>query len=148
MFRNDEITVDEIERAAARAHRHLARARARPTRPASRIDVIRRFAGEMPILGVCLGHQCIGQAFGGEVVRAAAADARQDLADPPRRPDHLRGLPNPFEATRYHSLIVRDARRCPTAWRSPPWTDHGRDHGRCATRSSRSRACSSTPSRS
>jgi anthranilate synthase/aminodeoxychorismate synthase-like glutamine amidotransferase len=72
-------------------------------------ELIRTFAGAIPILGVCLGHQCIGEVFGGEVVRA-------------RRPMHGKispiyhdrsplytGLPNPFEATRYHSLIVKRA---------------------------------------
>ena len=62
----------------------------------------------MPILGVCLGHQCIGEVFGGEVVPRAALDAWQDLAGAPSwQPACFANLPNPFEATRYHSLIVR-----------------------------------------
>ena len=87
-------------------------------------DLIRTFAGTIPILGVCLGHQCIGEVFGGDVVRA------QRLMHGKTSPilhdgAHLfKGLPNPFDATRYHSLLVR-RETLPKALRVTAWTKEG-----------------------
>ena len=69
-------------------------------------EVIRTFAGAVPVLGVCLGHQCIGQVFGGEVVRAPQVMHGKTSLDPPRGRGVFAGLPDPLEATRYHSLVV------------------------------------------
>ncbi len=69
-------------------------------------DAIRHFAGRLPILGVCLGHQCIGAVFGGEVVRAPYLMHGKTSAVYHRGEGVLAGLPIPFEATRYHSLVV------------------------------------------
>ena len=69
-------------------------------------DVIRELAGEVPILGVCLGHQCIGQLFGGEVVRAPSIMHGKTSLVHHDGAGVLEGLPQPFEATRYHSLVV------------------------------------------
>ena len=86
---------------------------------------IERFAGRVPVLGVCLGHQCIGQVFGGDVVRAADGDARQDVARSTTTATGVfAGLPDPFEATRYHSLVV-DRRSLPDVLEITAETDDG-----------------------
>jgi len=103
--RNDKITLDEI--AVMRPDKIVVSpGPCDPERAGVSLDVITRFAGEIPILGVCLGHQSIGQAFGGRIVRASRLmhgktspirhDGRGVFAD----------MPNPFEATRYHSLLI------------------------------------------
>ncbi len=74
------------------------------------MDAIAHFGAEhLPVLGVCLGHQAIGQVYGGRRSPRRGARARQDGRDPPRRPGVFAGLPDPFTATRYHSLVVDEA---------------------------------------
>jgi anthranilate synthase/aminodeoxychorismate synthase-like glutamine amidotransferase len=85
-------------------------------------DVIKHFAGKVPILGVCLGHQCIGDAFGGEVVRADRLMHGKTSMIVHNEVELFKGLDNPFEATRYHSLIVkRDT--LPDCLEITAWTD-------------------------
>jgi len=87
-------------------------------------DVIRRFTGARPVFGVCLGHQCLGQVFGGEVVRAAQVmHGKTSLVHHDGR-GLFAGLPDPFEATRYHSLVVEPA-SVPAVLEVSAWTDDG-----------------------
>ena len=105
VFRNDEISVEEIEAAMPRAL-VISPGPCAPDQAGVSLEAIRRLAGKLPILGVCLGHQAIGQAFGGKVVRAGRVmhgktsrihhDAQGIFAE----------IPNDFVATRYHSLVV------------------------------------------
>ena len=105
VFRNDQITLEEI--GALHPDRIVISPGPKTPKEAGiSCDLILQFAGQIPILGVCLGHQCIGAAFGGQIVRAAR------LMHGKTSPIHhdgrtiFSGLPNPFEATRYHSLLV------------------------------------------
>ncbi|MEO5657673.1 MAG: aminodeoxychorismate/anthranilate synthase component II [Nitrospiria bacterium] len=106
VHRNDCISLDEI---AARRPSHLviSPGPCTPNEAGISVDVVKRFAGRIPILGVCLGHQSIGAAFGGEVVRAPRLmHGKTSMIRHDGKTVYL-GLANPFEATRYHSLIVR-----------------------------------------
>src|SRR5215813_564776 len=105
VYRNDAITIEEIKRLKP-ARIVISPGPGVPERAGITVDVVREFAGQMPILGVCLGHQAIGYAFGGRVVRAPAP-----MHGKPSEICHdsgsiFRGLPYRFRATRYHSLIV------------------------------------------
>jgi anthranilate synthase/aminodeoxychorismate synthase-like glutamine amidotransferase len=107
--RNDRATPDEIE-AMAPGRILISPGPGRPQDAGITLAVIRRFAGRLPILGVCLGHQAIGEAFGGRVVRGP-----RPMHGKTSRIEHdasgvLRGVPNPFTACRYHSLVVADDR--------------------------------------
>ena len=105
VFRNDAITVDEVARLAPR-HIVISPGPCTPNEAGISVPLIQRFAGEIPILGVCLGHQAIGQAFGGRIVRAQRVmhgkispvthDGRGVFTD----------VPAPFAVTRYHSLAI------------------------------------------
>jgi anthranilate synthase/aminodeoxychorismate synthase-like glutamine amidotransferase len=105
VYRNDEITIDQI-REMKPDRLLISPGPGTPDTSGITLDVIREFAGKFPILGVCLGHQAIGQAFGGKVIRAPylmhgkMSEICHDSAT------IFRGLPYRFKATRYHSLIV------------------------------------------
>ncbi len=103
--RNDRITIEEIERLAPKRI-VLSPGPCTPDEAGITLDVVRHFAGKVPLLGVCLGHQAMGQAFGGRVVRAPYlmhGKTSQILHD---GRTVFEGVENPFTATRYHSLIV------------------------------------------
>jgi len=104
--RNDEITIDEL--ATLNPERIcISPGPCTPNEAGISNEVIRRFGPTIPLLGVCLGHQCIGHVFGGDVIRA---DRLMHGKTSPIQHDGrgvFAGLPNPFEATRYHSLIVK-----------------------------------------
>ena len=87
-------------------------------------DVIRHFAGRRPVLGVCLGHQCLGQVYGGEVVRAPEIMHGKTSLIRHRGQGVFAGLPDPFEATRYHSLVVAPE-SVPDELEVTAWTDDG-----------------------
>ena len=105
VVRNDEVVVEDIEHMWPE-YIIISPGPCTPNEAGISLDVVRRLAGKIPILGVCLGHQAIGQAFGGKVVRA-----KEVVHGRTSRVFHddkglFAGLPNPFEATRYHSLVV------------------------------------------
>ncbi|MEM8858014.1 MAG: aminodeoxychorismate/anthranilate synthase component II [Chloroflexota bacterium] len=107
VFRNDKITIDEI-REMAPDHILISPGPGDPDDGGVSQDVIRELGGEVPILGVCLGHQCIGNVFGGTVTRAPSL-MHGKVSQIHHNGDGLfTGLPNPFTATRYHSLVVED----------------------------------------
>jgi anthranilate synthase/aminodeoxychorismate synthase-like glutamine amidotransferase len=103
--RNDQITLDEIE-ALAPERIVISPGPGIPQNAGITVELIRRFAGKIPILGVCLGHQAIGHAFGGRVVRAPHLMHGKTSAIRHDGKTIFRDLPQPFIATRYHSLIV------------------------------------------
>lgn len=105
VIRNDKITISEIEKLSP-ARIMISPGPGKPADAGISCAVIRHFAGKIPILGVCLGHQAIGEVFGGKVIRAKnlmhgkTSQIRHDGRT------IFQGLPNPFSATRYHSLVV------------------------------------------
>ena len=104
--RNDEITLDEI-RALKPARIVISPGPCTPNEAGISNDVIRTFGENTPILGVCLGHQCMGQVFGGDVIRAPRLMHGKTSPILHNGEGVFVGLPNPFEATRYHSLVVK-----------------------------------------
>ncbi len=104
--RNDQITLEEI-RALAPARICLSPGPGRPEAAGICNRVVQEFGPTIPILGVCLGHQCIGAAFGGEIVPAPRLMHGKTSAVEHKAAGVFSGLQNPFEAMRYHSLIVR-----------------------------------------
>ena len=105
--RNDEVTPDEVE-AIAPTHIIISPGPCTPAESGVSVDIIRRFAPHIPILGVCLGHQCIATAFGGKIVRAARLMHGKTSQIHHDGMSVYRGLPSPFVATRYHSLTVEE----------------------------------------
>ena len=109
VFRNDKITLDEIE--ALRPEKIvISPGPCTPKEAGISCDVITRFGGNTPILGVCLGHQCIGAAFGGEIIRAPSIMHGKLSEVTHDRQTIFRSLKNPFAAMRYHSLVIHPER--------------------------------------
>jgi anthranilate synthase component II len=105
VVRNDEITVADIENLAPEKI-VISPGPCTPNEAGISMEVIRSYAGKLPILGICLGHQSIGQVFGGEVVRARQVMHGKTSPIHHRGQGVFRTLSQPFEATRYHSLVV------------------------------------------
>ena len=119
--RNDQITIDEIETLSPERIM-ISPGPCTPNEAGVSLEVIRHFAGKVPLFGVCLGHQSIGQAFGGRIVHA-----REIMHGKTSMIKHLgqgvfRGLPNPFEATRYHSLVIEKT-SLPDCLEITAWTE-------------------------
>jgi len=106
VFRNDETSVAEIE-ALAPERILISPGPCSPAEAGVSCEMITHFAGKLPVFGVCLGHQCLGHVFGGEVVRAARLMHGKTSPMKHNNEGLFAGMPNPFEATRYHSLIVK-----------------------------------------
>ncbi len=103
--RNNAICVDEIE-AMSPDKIVISPGPCTPNEAGISVETIQRFAGRIPILGVCLGHQCIGHAFGGRIIRASKLMHGKTSMISHDTKGVFAGLPDPFEATRYHSLVI------------------------------------------
>lgn len=122
VLRNDAIDVAGI-RALAPSRIVISPGPGTPDAAGITLAVIQELAGVIPILGVCLGHQAIGQAFGGKVVRAGRIMHGKTSPIHHRGTGVFAGLPNPFEATRYHSLVVAPE-SLPACLEVTAWTEH------------------------
>jgi anthranilate synthase component 2 len=123
VFRNDEITIEGI---AARKPDRLVISPG-PCSPAEAgisVEAIRHFAGKLPILGVCLGHQAVGAAFGGKIVRAQQLMHGKTSVITTTREGVFAGLPEKFTVNRYHSLAIERS-SCPPELAITAWTDDG-----------------------
>ena len=106
--RNDELTLDDVARLAP-SHIILSPGPCTPTEAGISTELIRRFGPQVPILGVCLGHQCIGAAYGAEIVRATHPMHGKTSAVVHDGSSVFSGLPSPLRVTRYHSLVIAPA---------------------------------------
>lgn len=122
VVRNDSISVGEVERCAP-SHVVISPGPCSPKEAGISVELIRALSGTIPLLGVCLGHQAIGEAFGGNVVRAAVPVHGKTSDISHRGEGIFAGLPNPFRATRYHSLVVERS-SMPTVLREIAWADN------------------------
>ncbi|PXX82159.1 aminodeoxychorismate/anthranilate synthase component II [Rivihabitans pingtungensis] len=123
VFRNDEISLDDIARLAPQ-YLVISPGPCTPLEAGVSVAAIERFAGQIPILGVCLGHQSIGQAFGGKIIHA-----KQLMHGKTSPVQHLdlgvfHGLPNPVTCTRYHSLVI-ERESLPDCLEITAWTEDG-----------------------
>ncbi|MDP3297815.1 MAG: aminodeoxychorismate/anthranilate synthase component II [Thermodesulfovibrionia bacterium] len=121
VFRNDKITIPDIEKLNPEMI-VISPGPCTPREAGISIDVIKRFAGKIPILGVCLGHQSIGAAYGGEIINAPRLMHGKTSMIYHDGKTIFKDLPNPFEATRYHSLIIRKE-TLPECLEITAWTD-------------------------
>jgi len=122
-FRNDAITIDEIA-AMKPGHICISPGPKTPAEAGISVPVLQHFAGKIPILGVCLGHQAIGAAFGGKVIRAQEIMHGKTSMVTHKELGVFRGLPNPFTVIRYHSLAI-ERKSLPDCLEITAWTDDG-----------------------
>ena len=121
VFRNDRVTTKDIEELNPERI-VISPGPCTPKEAGVSVDVIKYFAGKVPILGVCLGHQAIGAAFGGDIIRAPRLMHGKTSMIYHGGKTIYEGLPNPFEATRYHSLIIKKE-TLPSCLEITAWTD-------------------------
>ncbi|WP_199458217.1 MULTISPECIES: aminodeoxychorismate/anthranilate synthase component II [unclassified Marinobacter] len=120
VYRNDEITIEQIE--ALKPERLvISPGPCTPNEAGISMDAIRHFAGKLPILGICLGHQSIGQVYGGDIIRAGRVMHGKVSAVYHNDVGVFRGLNNPLQATRYHSLVI-DKDTLPDCLEVTAWT--------------------------
>lgn len=122
VFRNDEITLEEIQ-AMAPEKIVISPGPCTPHEAGISVPVIKHFAGNIPILGVCLGHQSIGEAFGGKIIRAKRVMHGKISAIHHEGKGVFRGIENPFNATRYHSLVI-EKESLPDCLELTSWTEN------------------------
>ena len=122
VHRNDQITVQEIEKLDPK-YIVVSPGPCTPNEAGVSIETIKHFAGKKPILGVCLGHQSIGQAFGGSIVHASAIMHGKTSMMHHSDVGVFKGIDNPFEATRYHSLVI-DKATIPDCLEVTAWTEN------------------------
>jgi len=120
--RNDEITIADIEKMAPEKI-VISPGPCTPNEAGVSVDVIKTFKGRIPILGICLGHQSIGQAFGGKIVRAKQVMHGKTSMMHHNNTGVFKDLSNPFEATRYHSLVIEQA-TLPDCLEITAWTEN------------------------
>ncbi|MBL7151778.1 MAG: aminodeoxychorismate/anthranilate synthase component II [Candidatus Omnitrophica bacterium] len=120
VFRNDKITLAAIKKLKPRRI-VISPGPGRPENAGISCGLIKEFAGKIPILGVCLGHQAIAYAYGGRIVAAKKLMHGKTSAIYHNRKEIFRGIPNPFEATRYHSLVV-EKKSLPKCLEITAWT--------------------------
>lgn len=124
VFRNDALTVKQVE--ALKPQRIvISPGPGRPEDAGISVDIIRKLAGKIPILGVCLGHQGIGYAYGGKIINAKKLMHGKTSMIEHSNQNVFKGIANPFEATRYHSLVI-DPKSLPECLEVTAWTsdDH------------------------
>ena len=127
VFRNDEITLDEIDarlQAGLLDRLVISPGPCAPAQAGISVAAIQRFAGQLPILGVCLGHQAIGAAFGAKIVRAQQLMHGKTSVISTTQESVFAGLPAQFTVNRYHSLAIERS-SCPACLKVTAWTDDG-----------------------
>ena len=122
VYRNDKITVAEIEKLTP-DHLVISPGPCTPNEAGVSLEAIKYFAGKIPILGVCLGHQSIGQAFGGKIVHANAIMHGKTSMIHHKGEGVFKGIESPFEATRYHSLVI-EKQSMPECLEITAWTEN------------------------
>jgi anthranilate synthase component 2 len=123
VYRNDEISVEQIEKLKPQ-HIVVSPGPCTPNEAGISVAAIRHFAGKIPVLGVCLGHQSIGQAFGGKIIHAKQLMHGKTSPIFHNNTSVFRGLPSPFTATRYHSLVI-EKETLPDCLEITAWTEDG-----------------------